>query len=116
GHLEHVIADLIWAMANQRAQVDEAWLERGREIKLHGMKLRILPPEELIWAKLYVVQRDRCDWPDLLNVIYVQGPRLDWKYLLNRLEGDARLLGAVMNLFSWTCPARAAELPDWIWA
>lgn len=115
GEREGVITDIIWAMANQRAHVDEAWLSGGSEIELRGLRLKVLPPEELIWAKLYVVQRERCDWPDLLNILHVQGPRLDWAHLLKRVQNDVRVLGALLNLFSWMCPAQAAELPEWIW-
>lgn len=115
GFREGAIVDLIWQMANHRAQVDEAWLRRGPEIEIRGMRLRFLAVEELIWAKLYVLQRDRCDWPDLLTIIHAQGPALDWAYLLDRIGDDRRVLGGVMNLFAWMCPARAAELPAWIW-
>ena len=110
-----VIADIIWAMANQRAQVDEEWLERGPEVDLRGLRVRMLPAEELIWAKLYIIQRERCDWPDLLNILYVRGPTLDWQHLLRRVEHETRILGGLLSVFSWMCPARAAELPSWLW-
>jgi hypothetical protein len=115
GWLDDVITDIIWAMANQRAEVDEVWLGRSPEIELHGLKLRLLPAEELIWAKLYVMQRDRCDWPDLLNILNVRGPGLDWRHLLTRVGDDVRLLGGVMSVFCWMCPGRAVALPSWIW-
>ena len=115
GTREEVIVDLIWAMANQRAQVDEDWLKRGPESEIHDLPLRILPVEELIWAKLYAVQRDRCDWPDLLNILYIQGPALNWVHLLGRVDDDTRLLGGLLSLFCWMCPAEAAKLPAWIW-
>ena len=66
---ENVIVDLIWAMANQRTMVDETWVTRGTIVQMRDMQVRLLPIEELIWAKLYVIQRERCDWPDLLNVL-----------------------------------------------
>src|SRR5205823_83304 len=59
-----VIVDLIWQMANYRTQVDETWLTRGPEIAIRDCAVKLLPPEELLWTKLYVVQRERCDWPD----------------------------------------------------
>ena len=42
----------------------------------------MIAPEELLWQKLYILQRDRCDWPDVLNLIYALGPLLDWEHLL----------------------------------
>ena len=77
-----VIVDSIWAMANRRAEVDEGWLSRGPLIRMFGQEFRAIPPEELIWSKLYVLQRDRCDWPDILNLICATGPNLDWNHLI----------------------------------
>lgn len=109
------IADLIWAMANQRAWTDDAWLVRSRHVNLRGLRVLMLPAEELIWTKLYVLQRDRSDWPDLLNLLNCEGPDLDWEHLIRRVGEDALLLGAVLMVFAWMCPGRAAELPQWIW-
>jgi hypothetical protein len=116
GIRDGVIVDVIWDMANHRAPVDEAWLTRGSEIDIHGTRISLVAPEELIWAKLYIVQRDRCDWPDLMNIIDAQGQRLDWGHLLRRAGEDVLLLGAMMSLFGWLCPVRARELPAWIWS
>lgn len=109
------IVDAIWAMANQRTQVDESWLTRGREMELEGERVRALPVEELIWAKLYVVQRDRCDWPDVLNLIGAAGATLDWEHLLARIGGDAPVLRGVLSLFEWIAPGLARKLPGWLW-
>lgn len=106
-----VICDLIWSMPNHRADADRAWLERGPRLRIRGTAVRLIPPEELLWAKLYVFQRDRCDWPDLLNILYSQGPTLDWPYLLERVGNDAPLLTALLTIFAWMCPGRAAEVP-----
>lgn len=106
-----VIVDIMWAMPNQRAQVDIEWLSRARDKSLHGMAIRVLPPEELIWAKLYVMQRDRCDWPDVLNLIYATSGELDWDHLLRRIGDDAPLLKAVLTIFHWLSPDRAQQMP-----
>ncbi len=115
GYQEGIIVDLIWEMANHHAQVDLLWTQRGREVHLAGMSIRVLPPEELIWTKMYIVQRDRCDWPDLLTILYTQGPNVDWEHLLHRVASDRGLLAGLMAFFSWLCPDRARELPEWIW-
>ena len=46
-------------MANHRAQVDEMWLDSGQSIELEGEYFPVIPPEETLWTKLYVLQRDR---------------------------------------------------------
>ena len=108
---EGVIADIIWSFANKRALVDEHWFHHSLSLPCSGAVLRVVPPEELLWAKLYVLQRDRCDWPDLLNLLYYTGPSLDWERLRNRLGDDRPLLEALKLVFSWMCPGRPAETP-----
>lgn len=110
-----IIVDLIWSMANYLTETDPGWLSGGTELQIRGTTVKLLPIEELIWAKLYVLQRDRCDWPDLLNLIYSQAAQIDWNRLLGRVGADLRLLGAVLNVFSWLCPDRADAVPGWVW-
>ncbi len=108
------IVDLIWAMANQRAVVDETWFE-GPAVEADGERFRLLAPEESLWSKLYVLQRDRCDWPDALNLLYGVGPEMNWPRLLRNLGSDAPLVGALLFAFGWLCPERAQQLPTWLW-
>jgi hypothetical protein len=109
------IVDIMWSMPNQRTQVDLEWLRRGPSAEMFGERVRILPREELIWAKLYVLQRDRSDWPDVLNLIYCTAPEIDWKRLMRRIGDDGPLLGAVLTVFRWLCPEKAHLIPARVW-
>jgi len=110
-----VIVDSIWAMANKRADVDAGWLNRGPLIRMFDREFHVIPPEELIWSKLYVMQRDRCDWPDIMNLVHATGPTLDWNHLLNRVDSDLPLVKGLLSVFSWVSPGRARQLPSWVW-
>ncbi len=112
---DDTIVDAIWAMANLRAEVDEGWLESGREVEIAGECVRALPVEELIWAKLYVLQRDRCDWPDILNLLAFAGASLDWERLLERVGDDLPVLRGVLSVFGWMAPGISETLPLWLW-
>ena len=79
--------------------------------QLYPEKLRLVPPEEMIWSKIHIVQRERCDWTDIMNMLYATGAVLDWKRLTNRLASEQRLLAAVLLLFSWVAPGRARTFP-----
>jgi hypothetical protein len=116
GCKDDVIVDVIWAMANQRTRVDKSWVLRGPQGDVQGYRVRVIPPEELIWSKLYVLQRDRCDWPDILNILYAVARQLDWEHLFERLGPDLPLLKALLSVFAWIAPGRAADVPDWVWA
>ena len=113
-HSGQTIVDTIWATANHRAQIDGLWMS-GPEIKLRGYVLNVLPPEALLWDKLYIMQRDRCDWPAVLNLMYVAGREIDWKYLVRRIGADTALLAGVLAVFAWIAPGRARQLPEWLW-
>jgi hypothetical protein len=110
-----VLVDAIWAMANQRAVVDALWLTRGPSVRIRGEQLRAIPIEELIWSKLYVLQRERSDWGDVLNLVAAQTGSIDWDHLIARLAEDAPLLAAVLAIFGWLDPYRAAEIPARVW-
>jgi putative nucleotidyltransferase-like protein len=110
-----VIVDVIWAMANQRAAVDAEWLARAATVETRGQALPVLAAEELLWAKLYIVQRERCDWPDVLNLIHARGPALDWDHLRRRLGEDLPLLQGALAVYAWLCPERAGDLPAGLW-
>src|SRR5947209_8398605 len=80
---EDLIVDVIWQMANRRALVDDCWLSRGPVVEFEQVSIRLLPLEEMVWNRLYVLQRDRCDWPDVFNLLDIAGDKIDWLYLKN---------------------------------
>lgn len=112
---EDIIIDIIWAMPNQRTLVTDTWLEAGPTLHLRGEEVRVVPAEEMIWGKIYVLQKERSDWTDIFNLIYAVGPQMDWPRLIEDLDMDAPLLGAVLQVFAWLTPGRARELPGWLW-
>lgn len=109
------IVDVIWSMANQRAQVDQRWFERAATMRIRGEALLVVPPEEFMWCKLYILQRDHCDWTDVFNLLYIAGAKIDWGHLLGRLENDVPLLQALLLIYRWLCPRCAKRLPRSLW-
>jgi hypothetical protein len=112
--LDNFIIDLIFRMANRRADIDEMWFQRANEITIHGDRLKVVPPEEMLWQKVFVLQRDRCDWPDIINIFYMSGHKLDWEHLINRARDDEKLIYGLLHVFDWLCPDRAARIPEFV--
>ncbi|ACH37539.2 hypothetical protein Gbem_0510 [Citrifermentans bemidjiense Bem] len=110
------IIDLLWYMLNGRSSIDETWLTLGWELLVREVPVKLLPVEELIWSKLYILRHDRADWPDILSLLYARGVELDWDRLLTNLGADRMVLGSVVNLLRWFCPGLACRLPESIWA
>ena len=111
GFRDGTIVDLIWSMANRRAEAQPFWFEHGKCLEVRGEPLTVIAAEELLWCKMYVMQRDHSDWSDVLNLLYAVGPELDWQRVIENLGQDLPVLRALLTLFGWLCPSRASELP-----
>ena len=114
GFRNGVIFDLIWDLPNHRVEIDQGWFERSTLFTLRGRQLAAVPAEELVRVKLYVMQRERCDWVDVLNVIAGAVERVDWRWLVQRMGRDLPLLHGVLAVFNWMSPHRAKILPAWL--
>lgn len=116
-HHGEAVVDVIWALANGIGDADETWVTAGPRTELGDVTVRLVPPEELIWSKLYVVQGTRCDWPDIVNLLFATGLTLDWDHLIERCaaNGDEKLLASVLQLFAWIAPGRAHAFPEHAW-
>jgi len=106
-----VIVDTIWQTPNRRTEVDHEWFARAKPLVLKNERLQIVPAEELLAIKLYVMQRDRCDWPDLINLLYATCDQLDWDHLIQRMGSELPLLTALLNVFAWVSPQKIALIP-----
>jgi hypothetical protein len=105
------IVDVIWRLANKVDDVDERWFARGPEGEFAGRRVRFVPPEELIWMKLFVLQAERCDWPDIINLIRATQGQIDWERLLELVGPHWRLLRALVEIFDWLCPKEQESIP-----
>jgi len=111
GHKGNKIVDVIWQSANKIGVVDPAWRERAVPGVMAGVPTWFASAEDLIWLKAFIVQRERCDWPDILNLIAATEGRLNWRWLVDRFGPHGVLLQSVIHLFDWTCPDKAPYIP-----
>jgi hypothetical protein len=111
-HRGNKIVDVIWQSANKVGVVDPSWRDRASPGKIVGVPTWFASAEDLIWLKAFIVQRERCDWPDILNLIAATEGRLDWDGLLDRFGPHWLLLQSVIHLFDWTCPQYAGYVPE----
>lgn len=114
GLKEGVLFDVIWSLPNHRVGIDEQWFQRAHPLALHGRDYLVSPAEEIVRVKLYVMQRERCDWVDVLNLLAAQVEVLAWPWLVERMGRDLPLLHAALAIFNWMCPGRAHALPPWL--
>lgn len=106
------LVDLIFGMGNGLALIDERWYRHSRSGILAGAPVRIAPPEELLWHRLYVSERHRHDMADVLHLILARGDLLEWDRVLERLGDDFRLLLAHVHLFDYAYPGQTERIPQ----
>jgi hypothetical protein len=110
-HIGNKIVDVIWQAANKVGTVDASWRDRAIEGEMAGVRTWFASAEDLIWLKAFIVQRERCDWPDILNLIAATEGRLDWEALIERFGPHWVLLQSIIHLFDWTCPQYSGYVP-----
>ncbi len=110
------IADLIWAMANYVRPIDEDYFNGETKLLLRGNSYVVLPAEELIMNKLYIMERTRCDWFDVFNLLYATKGELGWERLVQKMGDDKILLASALRVFGWLCPGRVKLFPASLWS
>lgn len=105
--------DLIFSSGNGVAQVDDLWFEHAVEETVLDRPARLVPAEEMIWSKAFIMERERFDGADVAHVLHSRAGDLDWDRLLRRFEphGGWRVLLAHLVLFGYIYPGDAQLIP-----
>lgn len=104
--------DLLFNSGNGGAPVDDSWFDNAVERDVFGVEARICPPEEMIWSKAYVMERERYDGADIAHLLRACGDELDWQRLVQRFGDHWRVLLSHLILFGFTYPAKRDIIPD----
>ncbi len=108
------IIDLIFSSGNGIANVDDAWFEHSTAATILGVSTRLCPPEEMIWSKAYIMEKERFDGADIAHLILACGENMDWRRLLARFEPHWRLLLSHLTLFGFIYPTHRDVVPGWL--
>lgn len=111
-----ILIDIIFSSGNGLANVDDDWFANAPKGNVLGVPCDIVPPEEMIWTKAFVQERERWDGADVAHIIRSCGPRLDWPRLVARFEPHWQVLLAHLSLFSFTYPTERDLVPRWVWS
>lgn len=107
-----LFVDLIFSSGNGLANVDDLWFEHSEEAEVLGQRIRLCPPEEMIWSKGYILERERYDGADIFHLLQACGPRLDWPRLLERFGPYWRVLLSHLVLFGFVYPSERSQVPE----
>ena len=107
--------DIIFDTTNNICRVNEPWYHHAVKAEFEGISILIVAPEELIWAKLYVQNRERFDGADVNHLLLKQGKNLDWKRLMHHMEQHWHILLAQVLMFQFVYPSDFHEIiPLWV--
>src|SRR6266702_8322974 len=108
---EEDVVDLIFRAGNGLCEVDDSWFDRARDDELLGMPVKLCAPEEMIWMKAYIMERERFDGADIAHILQSCAEKLDWPHLVRRFGPDWRVLLSHLVLFGYIYPSEHGRVP-----
>jgi hypothetical protein len=106
--------DLIFSSGNGVAEVDDLWFAFAPHGIVFGQPVQLVPAEELIWSKAFVLERERYDGADVNHLLRGAGSTLDWRRLLWRFERYWEVLLSHLLLFRFSYPGETQAVPNWV--
>jgi predicted nucleotidyltransferase len=103
--------DLIFRAGNGLCEVDDSWFERAHRSKFLGLKVKLCAPEEMIWMKAYIMERERFDGADIAHILQSCAEKLDWPHLVRLFGPDWRVLLSHLVLFGYIYPSERDKIP-----
>jgi hypothetical protein len=103
--------DLVFSSGNGVCTVDDGWFDHAVETQVLGMPVKIVPCEELIWQKMFVMERERFDGADVMHIIRARAAEMDWSRLIARFDAHWPLLYTYLVYFSFVYPSELSLLP-----
>ena len=113
-HVASDCIDVIFSSGNGVAEVDDRWFAHSVPSAVLGCRVHLSPPEEMIWSKAFVMERERYDGADIAHLIRACHARLDWQRLLDRFGPDWRVLLSHLVLFGYIYPSERGAIPRWV--
>ena len=106
--------DIIFGSGNGIARVDDEWFDHAVDAEVLGQKVKLCPAEEIVWSKMYIMERERFDGADVLHLIRARGPRFDWRRLMRRMAPHGVLLLTYVVLYDFVYPDDRGVIPAWV--
>jgi hypothetical protein len=110
---DHFI-DIIYGMGNGLALIDEDWFRHSSPAILAATQVRVAPPEELIWHRLFINERHRHDMADIAHLILCVGSQMDWRRLVDKTGENWPLLLSQLMMFRYVYPGYRDQVPQWV--
>jgi hypothetical protein len=108
---EEDLIDIIYRGGNGLCEVDDSWFARAPTHEVLGISTKICAPEEIIWMKSYIMERERYDGADVAHLFLNCAEQIDWPRLIARFGPDWRILLSHLVLFGFIYPTERHRIP-----
>jgi hypothetical protein len=106
--------DVIFSSGNGLCKVDDEWFAHAVNGKVLGVPVRFCAPEEAIWSKAFIMERERFDGADVAHLLFAKAAGMDWERLLRRFGPYWHVLLQHLVAFSFIYPGRFHLVPEWL--
>jgi hypothetical protein len=103
--------DIIFSSGNGVAAVDDEWFAHSVPEEIFAHPVRLIPVEEMIWSKAFIMERERFDGGDVAHIVRASAERIDWTRLVARFGDYWRVLMAHLVLFGFIYPCERQRIP-----
>ena len=104
GREREFFVDLIFSGGNGIAEVDDQWFANAVPDESLGYPVLLMPIEEMIWSKAFIMERERFDGADLLHLVRAKQNEINWPRLIARFGANWRVLLSHLVLFPYVYP------------
>jgi hypothetical protein len=103
--------DIIYNSGNGIVEVDDEWFAHAVDEGVLGVPAKLVPPEEMVWSKSFIMERERYDGADVAHILRHCSGLLNWDRLLRRFGANWRVLLSHIVLFGFIYPGERALIP-----
>jgi hypothetical protein len=106
--------DVIFSSGNGVCKVDDEWFAHAVGGEVLGVPVKFCAPEEAIWSKAFIMERERFDGADVAHLLFARAETIDWQRLLRRFGPYWQILLNHLVSFSFIYPAKSHVIPEWL--
>ena len=110
-HCGDDFVDIIFSSGNGVCPVTDDWFQHAGRVDVFGIPVLLMPPEEMIWQKSLILERERYDGADVAHIVHCRAEQLDWNRLVARFGANWRVLLSHLVLFGFVYPSERDRVP-----
>ncbi|MBA3525735.1 MAG: nucleotidyltransferase [Pseudomonadota bacterium] len=109
-----LFVDVIFNMPTASTHVTDDWFHNAPNAQLFGTAVKLVPPTEFVWSKMFVQDRYRYDGADVVHMILKRHEEIDWHRLLSHMELYWEVLLMHLLNFRFIYPSERDDIPTWL--